>query len=134
MFYNFAVTVLAGTTKDDPKEQELNLTHGFVHRIEVDFPFGCRGYVYLVIFHRLQQKWPTNIDEAFHAEGYTVPIDEHFDLTEPPHTLLVRAWSPECIHDHRIAVRVGILPEAALAPLTGLGAMLAKFFRVLGVR
>lgn len=134
MEYDFAIEVLAGTKKDDPKEQELNLTHGFVHWIGVEFPAGCRGYVYLVILHRLQQKWPTNIDQAFNAEGYTLPIREHFDLTEPPHTLLVRAWSPDAIWPHTITVRVGILPEETLTPLTGLGVMLNKFFKRLGVK
>ena len=134
MFYDFAIKVLAGTKEDDPKEQELNLTHGIVHRIEVEFPAGCRGYVYLVIYHREHQVWPTNIDQAFNAEGYTVPMDEHFDLTEPPHNLLVRAWSPNAIWPHNITVRVGILPETVLAPLTGIGPMFKKFFKLLGVK
>lgn len=134
MFYDFAVTVLAGTTKAVPKEQELKLVHGFVHRIEVDFPYGCRGYVSVVIYHREHQVWPTNPDRVFSAEGYTVPVREHYDLTVKPHNLLVRAWSPDADYDHTITVRVGILPEDVLVPLTGLGAMLMKFFKRLGVK
>lgn len=134
MLYDFAILVKAGTKKDSPKEQELNLTHGIIHWISVEFPGGCKGYVYLVICHRQQQKWPTNIDEAFNANAYTIPLREHYDLTEPPHTLLVKAWSPDATYDHTITVRVGILPEKVLLPVTGLTASLKRLFTLIGVR
>ena len=120
MLYEFDIEVKAKTKKDSPKEQELNLTHGIVHRIEIEFPAGCRGYVFLVIYHRQHQVWPSNLDDAFDAEGYTIPMTEHFDLTEPPHNLLVKAWSPQATYDHTITVRVGILPKEVLLPVIGL--------------
>uniref|UniRef100_A0A6M3Y2N6 Uncharacterized protein n=1 Tax=viral metagenome TaxID=1070528 RepID=A0A6M3Y2N6_9ZZZZ len=134
MFYDFAVTIPAGTLESAPIEQELNLTHGIIHRVELEFPAGCRGYAYLAIYHREHQILPTNINEAFNGEGYTIPIDEHFDLTEPPHNLLARGWSPNATYDHTITVRVGILPEEVVSPLTGVGAMFKKFFKLLGVK
>ena len=134
MFYDYAVLIPAGTPEDDPVEQELNLTHGIIHRVEVEFPAGCRGYAYLAIYHREHQAFPTNINEAFNGEGYTIPIDEYFDLTEPPHNLLVRGWSPNAIYPHTITVRIGILPKEVLSPLTGIGGLFQKFFKLVGVK
>ena len=134
MYYDFAVLVETKHTVDSPKEQELVLTHGIIHRVEVEFPAGCRGQVCLQLFHREHQVWPTNIDEAFNGEGYTVPIDEHYELTSEPYVLKAVAWGVSCNYPHTITVRIGILPEEVLVPLTGLGTMLQKFFKRLGVK
>ena len=130
MFYDFAITVIAGTTEAAPKEQELSLTHGFIHQVEIEFPRGCKGYVSLVLYHREYQFLPTNPDEAFNGDGYTIVIKEHYDLREPPHILLVRAWAPNATYNHTITVRIGVLPQSVLLPLKGLGAMLKKLITV----
>jgi len=134
MYYDFAVLVETKHKVDSPKEQILTLTKGVIHRLEFEFPAGCRGQVYLKLLDREHQVWPTNTDQAFNGEGYTVPIDEYYELGSEPYALKAVAWGVSCSWPHTITVRVGILPEEVLAPLTGLGAMLQKFFKRLGVK
>ena len=126
MFYDFAVTVTAGTTKATPKEQELKLTYGIIHQVEIEFPRGCKGYVSLALDHWEHQFLPTNPDEAFNGDGYTIVIKEHYPLTTTPYSLYARAWSPDAVYNHTITVRIGVLPLSVLQPLKGLGAMLKK--------
>lgn len=134
MYYDFAVLVETKHKVDSPKEEELLLTHGIIHRVEVEFPAGCRGQVYLQVLHREHQVWPTNPQGAFNGEGYTVPIDEHYKLTSEPYALKAVAWGVDCSYPHTITVRIGILPEKIISPLKGLGPMFKKFFKLLGVK
>lgn len=133
MFYDFAILVPAGTPADNPVEQTLKLTSGVVHRVEVEFPAGCRGEVSLVILLGGHQLFPTDPEGAFNAEGYTIPIDDYFPLDTPPYSLKAVAWSPDAVYSHTITVRVGILSEELLSPLTGMSGMLKKFLKFMGI-
>ena len=134
MFYDFAIAIEANTSEAKAVEKELDLTYGIVHRIEIGFPPGCHGLAHCRIFHRRTQKWPTNTDGSFAYDDYTIPIDEHFDLTEPPHTLTAICWNDDDTYPHTITIRVGILPPETLAPLVGIGGMLKKFLHLVGIR
>lgn len=72
MFYDFAVTVPAGTAKADPKVERLPLDAGIITDVYVDFPAGCRGYVDVVIDHSESQLYPKNNEGSFHGEEYTL--------------------------------------------------------------
>lgn len=133
MFYDFAVTIPHGRTKASPLEQVLKLTHGIIHRVEIEFPAGCRGYASLVLKHEEHQLYPTNPDEAFNGEGYTIPIDDYFPLTTEPYSLKAVGWAPDAIYDHTITVRVGILSEEELQPMKETTSLFQKFFKFIGV-
>jgi len=133
MFYDFAVVVPAGTTQSSPKEQTLKLEKGIIHRVEIERPTGCKGYVFLALMHGGHQAFPKIPSEAFTGQGPPIVIDDHYPLTSPPYSLKAVAWSPEAIYDHTWSVRIGILSEDVLSPLTGLGAMFKKFFKLIGL-
>ena len=130
MFYDFDVVVPAGTLESAPIEQELNLSYGVIHRVEVHFPAGCRGTVYLELLHRRHQIFPTLEDQAFHGDQFPIAFNDHYELFEPPHTLVARAYSPTANHNHTIMVRIGVLHPAYLAA-TGVAAALKQFIGTL---
>ncbi len=134
MYYDFAVTIPAGTKENNPVEQTLKLTQGIIHRVEVSFPPGCHGLAFLRLLHEGSQKWPTNPSEAFNADGYTVPIDDYFPLDTAPYSLKAIGWSPDATYDHTITVRVGILSKETLVPGAALSPLFTKLLALLGVR
>lgn len=134
MFYDFAVTIPAGRGEDNPVEQELDLTHGIIHRVEVEFYPGPRRYAWVKIFYREHQLWPTNLDGSFRTDAYTIAFDEYEEMFEPPHTLLVRGYSPEADYPHVVTVRIGILSsKSALMLLKALKAIL-KLAELIGIK
>jgi len=133
VYYDFAFTVPKGTTAALPHEEVVNLVSGIVHRVEIAFPAGCRGTVYLAIYKGLHQVWPTNIDEAFSAEDYTIEIDEAERLPAGPNQFRLVGWTPIAQYDHKLRVRVGILPPEAIMPFAGIGTALKKFLKLVGV-
>lgn len=134
MFYDFAVTVPAGTAKSSPVIETLKLTAGIIHPLSVEFPAGCRGYVYCTILHQEHQLWPTNPRGALRAEGYIIPIEDYYPLTTEPYSLKVRAWAPNATYNHTLTVRVTVVTEEELEPLKDLPSQFQKLFLLLGVK
>ena len=111
MFYDYALTIPANTAKGAPSEQEISLTHGVIHRVEIEFPAGCAGLAHLAIFLREFQLYPTNPDREFASDGYTIAFNDYFELFEPPHNLVIRGYNTDDTYSHTITVRIGVLPK-----------------------
>ena len=134
MFYDFAIKIPKGTKEDKPVEQELNLTYGIIHRVEVEFYPGPRRYVWVKILHHEHQLWPTNLDGSFQTDAYTIAFDEYEELKEAPYNLLVRGYSPHADYEHTVVVRIGILEsKSALLLLSALKGLM-KLFKMMGIK
>jgi hypothetical protein len=133
MYYDYAIKITHGTTEAAPLTQELHVTQGIIHRVEVSFPYGCAGLAHCQIRHREQTFLPTNPEGSFAADGYVIPIDEYFALTVEPYTLKAVLWNLDDTYDHTITIRVGILAQDVISPFFGLGNMLRKFLKLVGL-
>lgn len=117
MFYSFAITVKHGKTEADPEVQELKLTHGVIHLVEVRFRRGTDFRVGARIYHSEHQLFPTNPDEDLREDGRALTFREHYRLFEAPYTLKVKTYAPTANYDHTIYIRIGVLTEEVLTPL-----------------
>jgi hypothetical protein len=134
MFYDYAVTIPAGTAEASPINQDLVLAKGVIHRVEVEFYPGPRRNVSLVIMRGDHQLWPTNPSGVFSTDAYTIAFDEYLELKDQPLTLRAVGWSPNATYDHVVTVRIGILEsKSAMLLLTALQGML-KVFKLLGIK
>jgi hypothetical protein len=133
MFYDFEITIPAGTTQASPKEVELKLTHGVIHTVRIDFPPGPRGEVYLAIFQGSVQRYPYNRGGSFRADNTYVNFDDFLELNSEPYTLLARGWSPGAIYDHTLHIEIGLIEsKIALASLK-LATGIEKFLKLVGI-
>lgn len=109
MFYRYSLTVPANTPATAPVRTTMYLSHGIIHHVEVAFPPGCAGLVHASIWRFEHQAWPTNPDEEFAWDNYTIDIrNEAFGLTKRPYNLSLRAWSNDDTFSHTIVARIGI--------------------------
>lgn len=91
--------------------------HGILHKIEVDFPPGCRKMVKVIIrCPGLFQVSPLNPDGQHKADAYTISYPAWYPLEEEPYMLVAEAWSPGTTYPHNITIRLGIEKREALEP------------------
>lgn len=131
MFYEFDLTVPANTLAASPEELEIPLSAGTVVAVEVQFPAGCSGMVYVAIFRSGHQVWPGDPDEAISGENARIPWTEDYDLDDPPFGFVLRGWSPGATYDHKITFRFSLLDLTTAQGQRGLGGLLARMARVL---
>ena len=119
MYYDISFAIPSDTTQAAPEELQVKLCHGVIHRIEIGFPTGCAGLVYLQIREGLHQVWPSNRQGSFNTNGYTIPIDDYYELYEEPYILTLVGWNLDDTYDHKLEVRFGILPAWLILARSG---------------
>lgn len=119
MFYSKAVTIAANTTQANATRTELFLDKGVIHRIEVQFPKGCNGLVHVQLLYAEEQFWPNDLEENIASDGETVAWNEFFEITDAPKGVVIRAWNDDEDFEHKITVRVAVLPKSVLLPTAG---------------
>jgi hypothetical protein len=134
MFYEFVLTVPAGTQEDEPEELECWMDYGIITLAEVSFPPGCRRYVYVCIDDKLHQVWPTNPEGAFRSDNWTIRFTARHPLLEPPYMLKLRGWSPDANHDHDITARFEVLSPEDAYPFQESVGLLAKLKALFGLK
>lgn len=132
MIYTYQLTVPAGTLAASPVSLDMPIGHGIIHKLEVEFPFGCNGAVRVTINRALHQVWPTNQDASLSANGYTIVGTEYEPIETPPYQLEAFGWSPGTAYSHIVTIRIHQLDRAVLEPgreaITFLGRMRALLF------
>ncbi len=134
MFYEFVLTVPAGTPATAPEELECDLDYGIITLAEVSFPPGPRRYVYVCIDDKLHQVWPTNPEGTFRGDNWTIRFTARHPLLETPYMLKLRGWSPDATHDHDITVRFEILPPEEAYPYMESVGLLSKLKALFGLK
>lgn len=134
MFYEFAIAVPANTTAAAPVEQEIRITQGVVTRVEVQFPNGCAGLAHCKILHQESQKWPTPPSTSFASDGYTIAVDENFEVDTEPYLLKALCWNLDDTFDHTIYVRVGVLRGQVAKMILKVFQGLEKFLSLVGIK
>ena len=133
MFFDFEITIPAGTTAASPKTVEMKLTHGVIHAVRIDFPPGPRGEVYLAIFEGSVQRFPFNRGGYFRADNTLINFDEFLELTSEPYTLTAKGWSPSADYEHTLHIQIGLIEsKIALASLK-LATGIEKFLKLVGI-
>lgn len=133
MYYDFAITVPLGTPANAPVEQELKLTHGVIHRVEVEFYEGCRRKVSLSLFIGGHQIYPTNPEGRFCTNGYTIAWDDYYELFSEPYALKAVAYSPNAVCPHTLVVRIGLLESEVALAMLRIAKLLTKFMKLVGI-
>lgn len=116
MFYDFSLPVPANTSYNNRLVEPISLTHGIIHRVEIDFPAGCEGSVHLKIRHGLHQLWPTNPQGSFSTNDYVIAFNDYYPYLRRPYLLTLVAWNLDPKNQHTLAIRFGVLPQEVLMP------------------
>ena len=130
MFFDYSVTIPFSTTQAAWLEQDLKLSAGVIHHVEVGFPWGCAGLVYVTLWHMDHQLWPLNPGGAFNSDDEVIAWDDRFELTSPYNWLRARLWNLDDTFDHTIELRFGILPAEEIAVGSTIDKLLNVFKKV----
>ena len=133
MFYRYSLSIPRSTPKNAPVSLPFKLPAGVIHRIIVKFPPGCHQHVYFAIFQGANKQFPTGPAEWFQGDGENIDFKEHV-VTKHGFHWNIKGYSPDTNFPHRITVRIGVLREEDVTPLSLVKDLVSVFKRMLGVR
>ena len=110
MFYEFDLTIPANTLEASPATFDAVMASGIIEQVSVQIPLGCRSLVHTVAWRGQHQLWPSNPDGSHKGDNPRLIWNEDYDLSEPPHTITLRGWSPSTVFSHVITWRFQVTP------------------------
>jgi len=109
--YSYEKTFTPGHSADDPEELEMPCAWGILTDVVIAFRFGTDRKTHVHIDEVLHQIFPTNPEETYAYDGYTLTITDRYELLKDTRKIYLRGWN-EGIYPHTIAVAFKIeLPE-----------------------
>jgi len=134
VLYETDLLVPAGTTQDNPAEVDLELTHGVITRIEVEFNYGPNYLVQAYLRTSLHQIWPLNPEGKATGDGGVVGSNEYVELLSDPYVVTCGAYSPLCSYDHTLRFRVELSDQDVAERNSNMSGVLDKLLQLLGVK
>lgn len=118
MFYVYRHKVLAGDDVDNKQEDNIHLTEGVVHQVDVMFQSGCENQIHVQLWQADRQLWPTNRDESLTGDGTIISFREFHPVAPGNQILTIKSWHTLAIEDKYIEVHLGVLPKKVIQPLS----------------
>lgn len=136
MLFTKTITVPAGTAATSPTTERIKIAAGIIHQIEILFPDGCNGTVYVTLSEADMQFWPTTRDMSISGSGGPVRGSEFYEQQTNNKEVTFKGWSPSADYDHDITVYIWVLPKKVLLPTAaeeGLLGSLSSVIRGMGM-
>lgn len=121
MFYEYDLTIPAGTAYASAARSLVRLNKGVITRVEVMIPRGSAGLSFSVAERGDHQVWPSNPDNFVKGDDVRISWAENYRLDDEPLTFRLRGWSPNARFAHTHTWRFELLDlasadAAAVAP------------------
>jgi len=114
MIYSYPIVAEKNTTISTKKRTDITLKKGVIHQVEIQFPIGCAELAHIQIYDNLSQLWPSNEGQSFASDGHVISIKESYIFDSAPFSLIIYTWNESEDYDHKITLRLGLLPKSAL--------------------
>jgi hypothetical protein len=110
VFYAFAVTIPQSTPQSNPTKATFQLAAGTITQVQVHFPSGCLGLVFVQISNGLNQLFPANAEGSLSSDNESIAWTDAIDVTQAPNALTFSGWNTDTLNPHTITVRIGLEP------------------------
>lgn len=116
MAYFHKFDVPANTLQASPVEEFVLLLQGRVTKVEIWFPPGCAGMVYLQVMDGEHQVYPREPGHYFIGDDWHIEILDVLEISSEPWGLTLRGWSPGTSYDHGVYVHFEVEPVRLITP------------------
>lgn len=118
MFYVYRPDAAVSETEANPKEDDIHLTEGVIHQVDVMFQSGCAFDVHAQIWQANLQIWPSNRGASLVGDATIISFREFLPVAPGNQILTIRSWSGQTVTDKYIEVHIGVLPRRIIQPLS----------------
>lgn len=102
MFYSFDVTVTTSHTAENPKHDKVKVARGILTRTLVQFPNGLRAAIRTRVQREGASLYPSNPSGHLASDGYTIEINDHYQINDAPYEFDIYSWSLADSKSHTI--------------------------------
>lgn len=111
MIYLADITTPANTPKSSPLKTVLKVTKGLVYRIEIEFPPGPSGLLFVSVKDGGVAIWPTGSNEAFRGDDNQINFDDIYLKDQPPYKFDIYTYNLDDTYEHSVRLRIGMVSK-----------------------
>ena len=134
MWYEFELSIPAGTTEAAPVELELPVGYGVIHKVVIEGAPGMHRLAYLRIKEGLHQIYPSNPERAFQLDAVPRIFEERHEMFTEPYTLTAIGYAPDTTYAHTYHIAIGVLPPESFPEFSKRMSGLDRFLWLVGIR
>jgi len=121
MLYKIRKAVTYGTDEKTLEEERLKISRGIIRQWFIYAPLEGANLLKIKVFHGDHQLLPYNRDQYILPSTFNnTPIEEHYEVFQPPYELVVKAWNEDTKKNHEYNLHVNVVPESVFA-MRGVG-------------
>ena len=129
--YSYSKTFATGTDKESKEQLEMPCHWGTLKETAISFPDGCHGVCHVSIHDGLHQIYPTNPEEDYALDGFTLVIKDKYKILPDTRKLILKGYN-KGIYTHTIKViltiEVDYVPNPAEEAILGIYKLLKRIF------
>ncbi len=118
MFYSFPYTTVSGDIVSLPHREDMTLTAGIIHQVDVLFQKDAAHLINVQIYHGGHQLWPTNPGSSLKGDATIISFREFYELKGAVNDLHALIWWEDTQTLKEIIIQFGILPKEIIQPLS----------------
>jgi hypothetical protein len=118
MFYTFPYTVTANDIVTAKHREEMTLTAGIIHQVDILFQKDAAHKINVQIFHGGHQIWPTNRGSSIKGDATVISFREFYELKGAVNDLHALFWTIDTGVLYEVIIQIGILPKRIIQPLS----------------
>ena len=112
MIFNTIITIPHNTEKTDALKQDIELCYGIIREVNIYFPAGCHGLVYVKLKQGLHSVLPLGHPNYFAGNDINIKLNVGIDMTDYPYLLQFEGYNVDDTYDHTIHLLINIqVPE-----------------------
>lgn len=118
MFYAFPYTTESGDIVGAEHREDLILTAGIIHQVDVLFQKDCAHLINVQIYHGGHQLWPSNPGKSLKGDATVISFREFYELKPSLNELHALIWWETTETLKEVIIQFGILPKKIIQPLS----------------
>ena len=132
MWYKHNDSVAANTTELTAEETRLTISRGVIIEWDIGGPVEGANLLNLKVFYGDHQIIPYNRDKTIWPALQKAPIQEYYQILQPPYELKFKAWNEDDTFPHEFFVGVTIMHPIIAGLVTTSRSIVSKFRKLFG--
>ena len=113
MIFSGRISTPANTAKASLQRSTLKISTGLIYKMEMLFPPGPGGLLYVRFLHGSHPLFPVSQDTFFNVDDKEISYDEHYMVETDPDEITIETYNLDTAYPHSVLCIVAVADTEA---------------------
>ena len=109
--YEQKINVPAATAVGSPVSQDINLTKGFLSKVQIRFPAGSVGLLHIALYNGATKLFPDDANQWYTGDNEVIEFNTEYDVPNVSNSykMTIKGWNEDDTYAHGALVRLWVV-------------------------